>query len=131
MGRYYSGDIEGKFWFGLQSSNDGEYFGAVEDSWTQYEVYPDSLEDEVLPGIEQCRKELGAWEKRLAKYFKENNGYNPIAMAKELSNKHKQNINEEELRDLLTVYARLGLGIQIRDWMVANPGENLKFEAES
>ena len=52
-------------------------------------------------------------------------------MAKELSNKHKQNINEEELRDLLTVYARLGLGIQIRDWMVANPGENLKFEAES
>jgi hypothetical protein len=27
MGRYYHGDIEGKFWFGVQSSNDAEYFG--------------------------------------------------------------------------------------------------------
>ena len=30
MGRYYSGDIEGKFWFGVQSSTDGEFFGAEE-----------------------------------------------------------------------------------------------------
>ena len=28
MGRYYDGDIEGKFWFGIQSSADGEFFGA-------------------------------------------------------------------------------------------------------
>ena len=27
MGRYYSGDIEGKFWFGIQSSTDAEFFG--------------------------------------------------------------------------------------------------------
>ena len=112
MGRYYNGDIEGKFWFGTQSSND-------------------SLEDEVLPGIEDCRKELGHWEKRLAKYFKEKNGYNYITMAKELTDKYNQNINQEELEGMLTIYARLGLGIQIRDWMVANPGENLNFEAET
>ena len=31
MGRYYNGDINGKFGFGCQSSDDGEYFGAVED----------------------------------------------------------------------------------------------------
>ena len=28
MGRYYDGDIEGKFWFAVQSSDDGEFFGA-------------------------------------------------------------------------------------------------------
>ena len=28
MGRYYSGDIEGKFWFGVQSSNAADRFGA-------------------------------------------------------------------------------------------------------
>ena len=27
MGRYYSGDIEGKFWFAIQSSDDADYFG--------------------------------------------------------------------------------------------------------
>ena len=52
-------------------------------------------------------------------------------MAKELTNKYNQNINQEELEGMLTIYARLGLGIQIRDWMVANPGENLNFEAET
>ena len=30
MGRYYTGDIEGKFWFGIQSSTAGERFGAYE-----------------------------------------------------------------------------------------------------
>ena len=28
MGRYYNGDIEGKFWFGVQSSDDGDFFGS-------------------------------------------------------------------------------------------------------
>ena len=27
MGRYYGGDIEGKFWFGVQSSDDADHFG--------------------------------------------------------------------------------------------------------
>ena len=30
MGRYYSGMIAGKFWFGVQSSNDAENFGGSE-----------------------------------------------------------------------------------------------------
>ncbi len=28
MGRYYNGDINGKFWFAVQSSDDAEQFGA-------------------------------------------------------------------------------------------------------
>jgi hypothetical protein len=27
MGRYYSGDIQGKFWFAVQSSDDASAFG--------------------------------------------------------------------------------------------------------
>ena len=27
MGRYYSGDIEGKFWFAVQDSDDADFFG--------------------------------------------------------------------------------------------------------
>ena len=37
MGRFYSGDIEGKFWFGVQDSNDIEYLvtitGNIYYSW--------------------------------------------------------------------------------------------------
>jgi len=28
MGRYYTGDIVGKFWFAIQSSDDASHFGA-------------------------------------------------------------------------------------------------------
>ena len=48
MGRYYSGDINGKFWFGIQNSDDAEQFGAriEEASFIQY--YADD--------IKPCRK---------------------------------------------------------------------------
>jgi len=39
MGRYYDGDIEGKFWFGVQPSNDGEFFGCVEQEPTDINYY--------------------------------------------------------------------------------------------
>jgi len=46
MGRYYSGDIEGKFWFAVQSSDDGEFFGAEaqEPCEVPYYVDEDKLE---------------------------------------------------------------------------------------
>ena len=37
MGRYYSGNIEGKFWFGTQSSDDATHFGV--EPVEQYEYY--------------------------------------------------------------------------------------------
>ena len=38
MGRYYSGDIEGKFWFTVQSSNAADRFGSIgyEPSYLEY-----------------------------------------------------------------------------------------------
>ena len=37
MGRYYYGSIRGRFWFGIQSSNDPEFFGCNFDNIHQYE----------------------------------------------------------------------------------------------
>lgn len=37
MGRYYSGDIEGKFWFGTQDSDDATNFGV--DPIVQYDYH--------------------------------------------------------------------------------------------
>ena len=38
MGRYYNGDIEGKFWFGVQDSDDASFFGGekVEPNYIEY-----------------------------------------------------------------------------------------------
>jgi hypothetical protein len=38
MGRYYSGQIAGKFWFGVQSSNDASYFGIEHIEILRYHV---------------------------------------------------------------------------------------------
>jgi hypothetical protein len=46
MGRYYSGDIEGKFWFAVQSSTAADRFGAShnEPSYVEYCYSEDDLE---------------------------------------------------------------------------------------
>ena len=46
MGRYYNGDIEGKFMFGVQCSTSGERFGAQEvaSNWIDYEIDRDDFE---------------------------------------------------------------------------------------
>ena len=60
MGRYYSGDIEGKFWFAVQSSDDGEFFGSEEQTSNQIEYYLDrqTWEDVGVKAIAECKEEL-------------------------------------------------------------------------
>ena len=56
MGRYYSGDIDGKFWFGVQSSTVGEdRFGCVEYNPDIVEYYADK---EMLPTINEELKSI-------------------------------------------------------------------------
>ena len=50
MGRYYSGDIEGKFWFGIQPSNDAEQFGAVIDA-EGWEEDREPIDGDLVPYI--------------------------------------------------------------------------------
>jgi hypothetical protein len=51
MGRYYSGDIEGKFWFALQDSDAADRFGVEGDqpNYITYYFDEDNLETESLP----------------------------------------------------------------------------------
>ena len=59
MGRYYGGDIEGKFCFGVQDSGDADFFG-VEGFQPHILEYYFEQEDlpKVLEGLVTCRKEL-------------------------------------------------------------------------
>ena len=62
MGRYYSGDIEGKFWFGVQSSDDPDFFGGQtsEPSEIGYAFTTDDVPT-IEQGLTECREELGEY----------------------------------------------------------------------
>ena len=108
MGRYYNGDIEGKFWFAVQSSTDADFFGVVgsEPSYLDYYFSEDNLKD-IEKGISECKKELGDWKSKLDKFFKENDSYNYKMIEEQLG------LVESQARDLLEWYARLDLGTKI------------------
>jgi hypothetical protein len=62
MGRYYNGDIEGKFWFGLQSSTAASRFG-VEPAEPSYVNYYFDEEG----NLEDIQKELKNIEDKIGK----------------------------------------------------------------
>lgn len=110
MGRYYDGDINGKFWFGVQSSNAADRFGqkGYEPSYIEYYYENDDL-DEVEAEIKRIEDELGDKLAALDEFFSENYGY-----------------RDEDLKAIgidghdISEYADLGLGRKIRDCIKEN-----------
>jgi len=97
MGRHYYGDIEGKFWFGLQSSEAPERFGAVIE--LSYSFDENDIDD--------VKAELKAIESKtpmdkIKKFFEENTGWNDEMIA-------EAGFTKQELSD----YADHELGTQI------------------
>ena len=141
MGRYYDGDIEGKFWFAVQDSDDPLYFGAMDitqentdsdyhDGFIDY-LIPFSNIDLVKEGIELCKRQLTGNYQILTEFFKENNGYNDDMIIDWYQNTRGIHINEGFLREQLTIYARLDFGTQILLYFNENPGEDCHFTAET
>ena len=124
MGRYYTGDIEGKFWFAVQSSTDASFFGAdsYEPNYVNYHFEKDEHLEMVENGIKECEDVLGKNKKTLDKFFSENNGYNDEMIVEQT------NIKKENIGRLLKWYARLRLGIKIRDYLKDH--DECNFEAE-
>ena len=125
MGRYYNGDIEGKFWFGVQSSDDGDFFGSKGEepnTFLNYHFTKDEHLKDIKKGIKECEKELGTWKEKLDKFFTDNNGYNDKMIEDQIG------LKKEKSKELLEWYARLELGNQILE-CVMKQGD-CSFEAE-
>ncbi len=132
MGRYYTGDIEGKFWFAVQSSNDAEHFGAEErNDHIQY-IVPNNQKDEALKeGIAKCLNELGNWKEGLDAFFERyKNGYNDEYIVNFWKEEYKETVSLEDVKDKLKIYARLSLGREIEEFFKENPDYDCYFEAE-
>ena len=123
MGRYYSGDIEGKFWFAVQSSNDASHFGgeSCQPNHQEFWFDTDNLPD-IKAGIKKCIDGLGKYKAELDKFFKDNNGYNDEMIVKDFK------ISKDKVKKLLVWYARLQLGEKIKKCIAKNG--SCEFEAE-
>ena len=114
MGRYYFGDIKGKFWFAVQESNAADQFGyyGTYNRRTTMVTYRFTVKH--LPTIDARVDELTAMLDendnltKLDKFFAENNGYNPEMIMEAL------NVSKSMAGALIAAYADYRLGLKIQ-----------------
>jgi len=129
MGRYYHGDIEGKFWVAVQSSDDADHFGVTGEFPQMLEYYfdEDNLDD-IKKGLSMCYKNLGVNQERLDQFFKDNDGYNNHMIIEYFKEKFDVEIKDKDVQKMLEWYARKHLGVKILE-CVEKTGQ-CRFEAE-
>ena len=122
MGRYISGHLEGKCWFGLQPSNFADRFGTTgEPSSLNYYFDRDDL-----PAIESELKSMeekyGGCFDKLDKFFNTHDAYDNEEIRKLLS------ATSEESERILRDYADHEFGVRLRNYLREN--EDCSFEVE-
>ena len=122
MGRYYNGDIEGKFMFARQSSDDADFFG--QSGTAQYIDYYFTKEDTITvkEKLLECLKVLGNAKPKIDKFFKKNSSFNDKMFEEEYG------WDEEKTNHNLEWYARFELGKQIYKHLKNN--DSCAFQAE-
>jgi hypothetical protein len=110
MGRYYSGDISGKFWFAVQSSDAADRFGSTGHQPNYIEYYFDEGDLEYVQAeLKRIEDKLGDKLQVIDKFFEENNGYSDEKL-------EKAGIARHELRE----FADYGLGKKIEQCIIDN-----------
>ena len=122
MGRYYNGDIEGKFMFARQSSDDADFFG--QSGTAQYIDYYFTKEDTITvkEKLLECLKVLGEAKPKIDKFFRKNDSFNDEMF------KSEYGWDEEKTNNYLEWYARFELGKKIYKYLKDN--DRCSFQAE-
>lgn len=123
MGRYYSGDIEGKFWVAVQPSYSADRFGVkgVEPSILEYCFTSDDI-DSVKKGLKEIEDNLGDKLPLMQKFFNERDMYNDTEVCNNVG------IKEDEVQYYLREYADYILGNKILNELLEYG--RCEFEAE-
>ena len=154
MGRYYDGDIVGKFWFAVQSSDDGEFFGAEEQDSNWIDYYLDKKTFEEINGIKKCKKALtfkhngktkrwwvlhDNWQKVIDKHYEDNRNNKDanvkhmyISFSQWLKDEHEIGNGEKsftdsidgEFKHIYVLLARLDMGRKMQKFFKDNPKED-------
>jgi hypothetical protein len=122
MGRFYDGDIEGKFMFGRQSSNDADFFGQEgTPNCINYYFQKENI-SEVKEKLLECLKVLGDAKPKIDKFFKKHDSFNDEMF------KDEYGWDQEKTDHNLEWYARFELGKKIYKHLKDN--ESCSFQAE-
>ena len=109
MGRAIMGDIEGKCWFGVQSSDFANRFG-VEGQYTHLDY---NFSEDDLPALEEelarIEKRLGDNKAKMDTFFENSGGYTDKQLQDYLE------VDEDTERYLLGEYADYCRGVEIRE----------------
>jgi len=118
MGRYYNGDIEGKFWFAVQPSDSADRFGVTGHvpNFIEYCFDEDSKED-IEAELKRIEETLGEHLHKMDDFFSKNTSYSDETLTENL-------LHISNLRD----YADYKLGKQILDCI--NENGYCEFTAE-
>lgn len=135
MGRYYEGDIEGKFWFGIQSSNDADFFGSLgyQPEYLEYDFYTEDI-PKIEHGLAQCLDHLGSKKELLDNFFKTHDGYTREEICELLdvpvpkTGMSIEEHNKSKYHYYLMWYARYELGKKILDCVKKYKGCSFRAE---
>ena len=113
MGRYYYGDVEGKFWFAVQPSNAADRFGVIgrEPNYLEYYFQTDDLPN-IEQGLKEIKETLGEYFQKMEDFFKSVDYYNDEELAEAIG------VEVEDARYYLREYADYQLGEKIRDYVI-------------
>lgn len=130
MGRYYDGDIEGKFWFGVQSSVAPRDFSPDGEETDEDGNYTDwGFSKDTLPNVEKhletLAERMGEYKEKLDTYFKDRDMYNDEQLVKDIA----PSLDVDQFRStILRDYADHFLGTQIADCIRKNGECHFKGE---
>ena len=115
MGRYYSGDIEGKFWFAVQNSDAADRFGVTGVQPQELYYYFDRGNlDDVEEELKVIKNQLGKHRTKMKEFFKTRGSYSDEDLANYLG------IPRHKVENLLKDYADYELGMKIRKSILEN-----------
>ena len=113
MGRYYHGDIEGKFMFAVQSSDAADRFGSI--GYNNYLSY--YFDEDHLETIDEQLELLEPSFKKVEKFFEGKNSWNT-------QQQEDAGISSQEMSN----YADYRLGLKIKECIIEQG--HCSFEAE-
>ena len=121
MGRYYYGDIEGKFAFAIQPSTAPEDFLGAEPVRITYSW---SGKDEIKQIIDKIKQGMGERFNQIEEFFSKHDWYNDKELAEFMR------IPEHEVKDYLLDYYNYKLGEKVYNYMVENNTDCCEIDAE-
>jgi hypothetical protein len=129
MGRFYNGDINGKWWFAVQSSDTPERFGGQETSIDYIICNNEEFQEE----MKKLETTLGENLKIFDEFFAKKDSYNNeqlVEFFQEKGKNYTDNISMVDIEYLLKDYADYQFGLEVAKYFEDTMEESCYISSE-